>query len=275
MFNALPATRKAKMFKKEISALLIAILGAALPALVSCSTTGMEKDPDTTSTPVAVPVIRLSEPTRTIYAGDMLRMDVSVPGRKYGALEQVQKSGDVATPDGSFIRADGVSLGQFRTDLLKIYQNIPGYEKVEATAFIDSSPYKVVRYNPNRHSAGATEPEKKKKSWDKDFWADFNNRSKPEPKPEAAAPANAEPPAATLYPRNFSSPITLWEAIEKEGGMPVGVERNQIHVLRRDLERLTFDCSGPFGRPDGARPVESGDVIFLVPEGTPLHGIFE
>lgn len=263
------------MFNKEIPFLPITTLAAALLFLASCETTDKGNAPDAESSPVAVPVARLSEPDRVIHAGDMLRMDVTVPGRKNGSLEQVQKSGDVATPDGSFIKADGVTLAQFRIDLLKIYQNIPGYEKVEAAAYIDSSPYKVVRYNPNRHAANAAEPEKKKKSWDRDFWADFNDRSKPEPKPEAAAPATVEPPAATLYPRNFSSPITLWEAIEKEGGMPKGVERNQVHVLRRDLDRLTFDCSGPYGRPDGARPVESGDVIFLVPEGTPLHGIFE
>src|SRR6185295_14701542 len=109
----------------------------------------------------------------------------------------------------------------------------PGYEQVQVSAHIESSPYKVVRYNPRRETAEAAESTKRKKSWEKDFWADFNERTKPQSKPVAATPAN--PDAATLFPRNFNSPMTLWEAIRKEGGVPEGVDPKKIHVLRRDL----------------------------------------
>ena len=218
----------------------------------------------------------MTDPNTTIHIGDTLRMSVAVPGRKNGALETVQKNGDVATPDGSFIRADGVTLGQFRTDLLNLYGNISGYEQVQVEACIDSSPYKVVRYNPNRAVETSGEETKKKKSWDKeDFWGDFSQKTKPQPKAQATEPGKSATPAATLYPRNFNAPLTLWEAIRKEGGMPEGVDPKQVHILRRDLERLSFDCSGPGGTPDGAKLIESGDVIFLVPPGAPLHGIFE
>ena len=217
----------------------------------------------------------MNDPNTTIHVGDTLRMDVAVPSRKFGALETVQRDGQVATPDGSFIRADGVSLAQFRTDLLNLYGNIPGYEKVLVSATIDSSPYKVVRYNPNRGATAPGEEPKRKRSWDKDFWADFNENTKPAQKPAATQPAKPNANAATLYPRNFNSPTRLWEAILKEGGIPDGVDPKHVHVLRRDLDRITFDCSEPGGLPDGGKLVESGDVIFLVPPGTPLQGIFE
>jgi len=257
------------MLKKEIQ-----LLAAALLLMASCASPAKQ----TASEPSdrREPGGGMNDPNTTLHVGDTLRMEVAVPGRKQGALETVQKSGDVATPDGSFVRADGISLGQFRTDLLNLYGNIPGYEEVQVSAHIESSPYRVVRYHPNRGAPAADEEPKRKKSWDQDFWADFGERTKPAPKPvDAPRAAGTNAPAATLYPRNFSAPMTLWEAILKEGGVPAQVNPKQIHLLRRNLDRLSFDCSGPGGQPDGSRLIQSGDVIFLVPAGTPLHGIFE
>jgi hypothetical protein len=217
----------------------------------------------------------MNDPNTTLQPGDTIRMEVIVPGRKNAVLETVQKNGDVATPDGSFIRAGGVSLAQFRLDLLNLYGAIPGYEQVQVDAYIDSSPYKVVRYNPNRGAPAAADEKKKPRSWDKDFWADFSEKTKPAPKPATNPKPAPDANAATLYPRNFSAPMTLWEVVLKEGGLPEGVDPKKINVLRRNLERLTLDCSGADGSPDGRRRVESGDVIFLVPPDAPLHGIFE
>lgn len=254
------------MLKKTIQVL-------ACLLLASCASPAPDSKQPTP--PAREPAAGMNNPNTTIQVGDTLRMEVSVPGRKNAVLETVQKNGDVATPDGSFIRAGGVSLGQFRLDLLHLYGNIPGYEQVQVSAYVDSSPYKVVRYNLNRSAPAAEDAKKKPRSWDKDFWADFNEKTKPAPKPAVAPETKPNPNAATLYPRNFSAPMTIWEAIQKEGGLPDGVEPSKIHVLRRNLNRLTFDCSGPDGSPDGRRLVESGDVIFLVPPDAPLHGIFE
>src|SRR3990167_912408 len=119
MFNPLPATRKAKMFKKESHPFAMAAFCAALLLLGSCASGTRTGDPAAAETKPSVPAgVGMTNPNATIHIGDTLRMSVAVPGRKNGALETVQKNGDVATPDGSFIRAYGVTLGQFRTDLL-------------------------------------------------------------------------------------------------------------------------------------------------------------
>ncbi len=196
----------------------------------------------------------LTEPTRTIHQGDMVRITLRFPDRTLGSLEAVQKNGDVATPEGSFVKADGISLLGFRTNLAAMYATITGYEGVNIDASIASSPYRVIKYSPN-HPLPA--------------------RYSSSTSTNAPASVSTNLPPATVLPRIFTAPLTLWEAIGLEGGVPQGVNPAKIHVLKKNLGRKAFDCSGPGGRPDGGAPVENGDSIFLVPEGTPLSSIFE
>ncbi len=194
-------------------------------------------------------VSRLSEPDRVIHVGDMIKITLRQPDRAIGSLEAVQKIGDVATPDGSYVKADGLTLLGLRTNLANMYRGIIGYEEVKIEASIHSSPYKIVKYDPKK-AAAATHVVT-----------------------QSEMPASGPP--ATLYPRIFKEPITLWQAIELEGGLPKDVNPRHINILKRDLKRSTFDCSGKDGAPDGKQILESGDYIFLVPESTPLSGIFE
>lgn len=184
----------------------------------------------------------LNEPDRLIRRDDMVKITLRRPGSTLGSLEGVRKNGEVATPDGASVRADGLTLAGFLKELRDMYGRVPGNENLKVEAFIWSSPYRVVRYNPD---------------------------STPPP----AAGTNRPP--ATVYPRIFKAPLTIWEAIQLDGGIPRGVDPSRVRVLKRDLARKTLDCSGPEGRPDGRTPVESGDYLFLVPEGTPLSTIFD
>ena len=193
-------------------------------------------------------VSRLSERDRVIHTGDLVRITLRQPLRAIGSLEAVEKSGDVATPDGSFVKADGLTLLGLQTNLVAMYRGIIGYEEVQVETSIYCSPYKIVKYDAFK-AAAAT------------------NRVNQSEGPKG--------PPATLYPRIFKEPMTLWQAIELEGGFPKDVNPKKINILRRNLERTTYDCSGKDGAPDGKKIIESGDYLFLVPEDTPLSGIFE
>jgi hypothetical protein len=170
----------------------------------------------------------------------MLKITFMFPGKTLHSLEPVQKHGDVAAPDGNFVKAAGCSLLSFRTNLAAVYQGIAGYEELRQEAFIYSSPYRVIRYAS--------------KVLDLNF-------------------TNVPPP--TIFPRIFRTPLTVWKSIELEGGVPDGVDASQIRVLKHNLERRVLDCSHANGSPDGSQHVESGDYIFLVPEKTPVNDIFE
>jgi len=192
----------------------------------------------------------LIEPDRVIHKNDVVKITLRMPGRSVGSLEAVQKDGDVATPDGSFVKADGLSLLAFRTNLAAVYAGIIGYENVRIEAYIYSSPYRVMGYH--------------------------FPQTAPVPADHALAQSvatNLPPP--TIYPRIFKSPLTIWQAIQLEGGIPKGVNSTRVRILKRDLQRKTLDCSGKDGMPDGNRPVESGDNIFLVPDGVPILDIFD
>ena len=172
----------------------------------------------------------------------MVKIVLRRPGSTLGSLEGVGKDGNVATPDGARVTADGLTLGAFRESLREMYRRVPGNEELTVEAWIWSSPYRVVRYKPEENSPVAT----------------GTNR-----------------PPATVFPRIFRAPFTVWEAIQLDGGVPPGVDSSKIRILKRDLARRTLDCSGKSGEPGGQIPVESGDYLFLVPEGTPLSGIFD
>jgi hypothetical protein len=184
----------------------------------------------------------LTEPDRVIHRGDLVKVVLRRPDATVGSLEEVGKDGMVATPDGARVPADGMTLGAFRRSLDEMYRRVPGNEGLGIEAFVASSPYKVIRYR----EGGGGEPS-----------------------------AGAKPRPATVYPRAFKAPLTVWEAIRLEGGLPPGVDATKVRVLKRDLIRRTLDCSGKDGAPDGGTPVESGDCLFLVPDGTPLAGIFD
>jgi len=53
---------------------------------------------------------RLDEPERVIHCGDLIKITIKFPGRALGSLEAVQKDGDVATPEGSFIKANAETI---------------------------------------------------------------------------------------------------------------------------------------------------------------------
>lgn len=195
-------------------------------------------------------VSRLSEPDRVIHKGDMLRIRVSQPARDgqfartHGSLPVVEKNGDVATPEGSFVKAAGLTLLGLRTNLVAMYAGVRGYEGAKVEVEISSCPYKVIRYDPKKVAAAGT---------------------------------NAPP--ATILPRNFRAPLTVWQAIQEEGGLPVGVEAKRVCVMRDDdlgkAERTILDCSGKDGAPDGGRMMESGDFLFLIPGNSPLGSMIE
>ncbi len=199
---------------------------------------------------------RLDEPERVIHCGDLIKITIKFPGRALGSLEAVQKDGDVATPEGSFIKANGLSLASFRADLIALYASVPSYEEVLIEASIASSPYSVVQFNPSRSSLPR----------DKNATTSANKSSVS----EKSAPA-----APTIYSRNFKTPLTVWRAIQIEGGIPTGVDPRQIRVLKRSLARKTLDCGGKNGMPDGDTPIESGDYLFLVPDDVPVSKIFD
>jgi hypothetical protein len=183
----------------------------------------------------------LDEPERVIHSGDLMRLTLRLPGKSFGALNKVEKNGEVATPDGSFIKADKLDLETFRSNFVNLYKGIHGYEEVQIEAYISSSPFTVIKY-PNRKAPDLTS-------------------------------TNLPPP--TVYPRNFKVPTTIWTVIQDEGGVPPGVSASKIQLLKRDLSRKTFDCHESNGNPDGKTLIESGDYLFLVPEKAPVSQIFE
>jgi hypothetical protein len=184
---------------------------------------------------------QLDEATRIIRAGDLMRLTLKLPGRSTAVLNKVEKAGDVATPDGSFIKADGLTLETFRTNFAKLYEGIHGYEEAKIEAFISSSPYTVIKY--------------------------------PTGKMPDLTSTNIPPP--TVYPRNFKTPTSIWKAIQDEGGIPKQINSAKIAILRKNLERKNLDCHGTDGSPDGVTALESGDYLFLIPEKVPVSRIFE
>jgi hypothetical protein len=223
--------------KKLLPVFVLAALVAAGCAGKSKESLGLfEPDRQQASAP------GLTEPGRIIRRDDMVKIVLRRPGSTLGSLEGVGKDGNVATPDGARMIADGLTLGAFRESLREMYLRVLGNEELVVEAWIWSSPYRVVRY----------------KSEEKSPVAMGTNR-----------------PPATVFPRIFRAPLTVWEAIQLDGGVPPGVDSSKIRILKRDLGRRTLDCSGKSGEPGGQTPVESGDYLFLVPEGTPLSGIFD
>lgn len=186
----------------------------------------------------------MSEPDRVMRVGDLVQITMKLPDRSFTSREPIQKGGEVATPDGSFLSAKGITIGSFTTNLLQHYSKLRGYEEAKVIVVIYSSPYKVVRY--------------------------VESASK---QPSVTSTNSVRPP--TVLPRIFKNSMTLWEAIQEEGGLPRDVYPKRIKVLKQDLTRKSYDCSGPKGEPDGQTPVESGDYIFLVPEDAPVSQIFE
>jgi hypothetical protein len=184
------------------------------------------------------------EPDRVMRVGDLVQIKLKLPDRSFTTREPIQKTGEVPTPEGSFLPASGFSIGLFTTNLIQHYSKLRGYESAEVAVVIYSSPYKVVRY--------------------------VESTSKPS---NVTSTNSVKPP--TLLPRSFKKPITLWEAIQEEGGFPQNINSRKVKVLKQDLSRKTYDCSGPKGEPDGKIQVESGDYIFLVPEDAPISQIFE
>ena len=185
-----------------------------------------------------------------IHSGDLMKITLKVPGRTLGSLEKVEKAGDVATPDGSFVKANGLTLAAFRTSLANLYADIPGYEEVRIEVCITSSPYSVIKYDPDRKTSVSISST------------------------NTSGSVNAKI-APTIYPRNFETPITIWQAIQLEGGIPHEVDPHRIQVLKSNVDRKTFDCSGKEGLPDGTTAIESGDYLFLVPPETPISKIFD
>ncbi len=221
--------------KKTLLVWMFAVVGAGL--------SGISAPSDSTSTPDRPLSTGFTEPERVIHKGDMVKITLRMPNRAIGSLEPVQKNGEVATPDGSFVKAEGITLHALTTNLAAMYAPIPTYQNLKIETLIWSSPYKVIRYQ--------TDP------------------------PLAISQTSTNNPPPTLFPRVFRSTLTLWEAIQLEGGIPRGVRPDQVHVLKRDLTRKSYNCSGAGGIPDGTNIVETGDCLFLVPEGTPLSGIFD
>jgi hypothetical protein len=192
------------------------------------------------SSNLTLSVSDLNQTNRIIRIGDVIKITLQLPGRTLGSLEPVQKEGgDVATPEGSFLKALGLSLADFRTELNEHYKSIPGYEEAKASALIYSSPYRIIKHFAN----------------DKGSHSSTN--------------------APGIYRRCFKQDLTVWQAIQQEGGVPENVDRHKINILKRDLSRKTLDCSGKNGNPDGSLLIESGDYIFLVPEGTSVSKIFD
>jgi hypothetical protein len=186
----------------------------------------------------------MAEPDRVIRVGDLVQITMKLPDRSFTTREPVQKGGEVATPEGSFLPAKGINIGNFTTNLLQHYSKLRGYEEAQVRVVISSSPYKVVRY--------------------------IESSSK---QTSVTSTNSVKPP--TVLPRIFKKSMTLWEAVQEEGGLPKDVNPKRIMVLKQDLNRKSHDCSGPKGEPDGKTPVESGDYIFLVPEDAPVSQIFE
>jgi hypothetical protein len=190
---------------------------------------------------------KLDEPERVIHSGDLLRLTLRIPaqegqsGQSWGALNKVEKNGEVATPDGSFIKADGLALGTFRTNFANLYKPIPSYRDAQVDAYISSSPFGVVKY--------------------------------PKDKMPNLTSTNIPPP--TIYPRNFRAPYTVWNAIQDEGGIPKEVDASKICILKRNLERKILDCHQTDGKPDGGIFIESGDYLFLVPAQAPVTHLFD
>lgn len=220
------------------------LLVSALAALVAAGCAGGHREPVGLFEPdrqqASAP--GLVESGRIIHRDDMVKIVLRRPGSTLGSLEGIGKDGNVATPDGARVSADGLTLGAFRESLREMYHRVPGNEELAIEAWIWSSPYRVVRYPPEGASPLGT----------------GTNR-----------------PPATVFSRIFRAPLTVWEAIQLDGGVPPGVDSSKIRVLKRDLARRTLDCSGKHGEPGGGTPMESGDSLFLVPEGTPLSGIFD
>lgn len=182
----------------------------------------------------------LDEPDRIIHTDDLMRLTIRFPDHAMGVLEKVQKNGEVATPDGSMIKAAGLKLKEFRSDFLKLYADLPTYEGVKVEAYISSSPYAVIKL--------------------------------PEPTQEDVSKKARVP---RVFRKIFQKPTTLWDAIQEQGGIPPEVDPSKIRILKRGLVRKTFDCHLQGGLPDGKTLVESGDYIFLVPADVPVSQIFD
>jgi hypothetical protein len=207
-----------------------------------------EKPPEKkTEAPAGKP---LDEPGRIIRRNDTVRITLTFPDRKIGSLAKVEESGEVTTPEGSTVKAANLSLATFRVSLVAAYRQVPGYEDVQVEALIASSPYSVVKMPPP--------PEENQK-----------------PVAEVKTAPPAKPRVPLVYPRKFQNPMTVWQAIQQEGGVPSGIDARKIRVLKGNLARKTLDCSGKDGQPDGATPVESGDYIFLVTDEVAVSKIFD
>jgi hypothetical protein len=194
---------------------------------------------------------RLEEPGRIIRPGDLMRTTLKLPGRKFGSLEKVERNGEVATPDGSFIKADGLTLAEFRKNLLNLYEKTYEPGTVEVEAFIYSSPYHII-----------TVPKITKPTAKGD-------------ETEEEVPQKQKKPVPAVLPRSFKTPLTLWQAIKIEGGIPKGVDPKRIKVLRRDLKREVFDGSTGADSELGRNFLNSGDYIFLVPPDVPVSQVFD
>lgn len=196
----------------------------------------------------------LDEPGRMIHTGDLMKITIRLPDHTLGSLEPVADDGDVPTPEGSFVKAAGMTLGSFRKNLTSFYATIPGYEKVQFEAYIFSSPYAIILPSaPMASSPG------------------FQGMDYPANAPVAAP--KEKPPI--IYRRIFEAPLTVWQAIKLEGGIPPKVDPRHIRILKGNLERKTLDCSGPNGAPDGNTAVETNDSIFVVSDDVPVSKIFE
>lgn len=198
----------------------------------------------------------MNESNRVIRCGDVLRTTLRLPGRTLGSLEVVQKDGNVVTAEGSFVEAADLTLAAFRKNLAAMYGEVSTYTNAQVEAYIYSSPYRVVRYAPD--------PPRQPR---KDVAHDASGNTNLVSKADLARPV--------IFSRVFKTPITVWLAIQFEGGIPPKVNPARIRILKFDLRRKTLNCGGAEGTPDGNEPVESGDCIFLIPGDDPAAQIFE
>ncbi|MBV9464426.1 MAG: hypothetical protein JO317_09375, partial [Verrucomicrobiae bacterium] len=220
----------------------------------------------------SAPSAAMTDPDHKLQRGDKLRMEIQQPNQKFVSIEAIQDSGEIVTPDGSLIRAAGMTLAQFEEAVRQMFAGALGYEQSQFHATLVSCPYRVVRYTAQHdRTAGSVFPEAaeehQKKAWSEDFWEDFHRQTNASATALAASVANSTNAVAVrksrpalLLKRTFKAPISVWQAIRQEGGIPADVNPAKIHLLRDGTEQMNLDCSGKDGAPDGDKPVMSGDV---------------